>query len=86
MSIKSNFEKALKDVQSLKSKPNNEVLLELYSYYKQATVGDVEGKKPGITDFKGRAKYDAWTKLKGIGKEPAMKKYIEIVNHLIKED
>jgi diazepam-binding inhibitor (GABA receptor modulating acyl-CoA-binding protein) len=54
----------------------------LYALYKQATTGDVSGDRPGLTDFVGRAKYDAWAKLKGKSKEDAMQAYIELVQQL----
>jgi diazepam-binding inhibitor (GABA receptor modulating acyl-CoA-binding protein) len=76
------FADAQADVQALSVKPDNETLLELYSYYKQATEGDVTGDKPGAFDFKARAKYDAWESRKGMSKEVAMKGYVKLVNHL----
>ena len=57
--LKIAFEKAQDDVKKMTQKPSNDVLLKLYSLYKQSSEGDVSGKRPGITDFKGRAKYDA---------------------------
>ena len=63
--LKTKFEKAAADVQKLKQKPDNDTLLKLYSLFKQGSAGDVTGKRPGFTDFKGRAKYDAWDKHKG---------------------
>ncbi len=57
----------------------NDVLLEMYALYKQATVGDVAGSRPGMLDLKGRAKYDAWTKHAGETKDAAMTAYIAIV-------
>jgi len=59
------FERAVEEVKTLPERPANETLLRLYSLYKQAITGDVFGKKPGFTDFVGRAKYDTWEKLKG---------------------
>jgi len=76
------FEQASKDVQRLPSRPDNMSLLQLYSHFKQATEGDVRGKRPGRLDFKGRAKYDAWAKLQGMKKEAAMQAYIDIVRRL----
>ena len=67
------FEDAQKRVKTLTEAPSNDELLELYALYKQATVGDVSGSRPGMMDFKGRAKFDAWTKKKGTAKEAAMK-------------
>ena len=40
-------------------------LLKIYSLYKQASAGDVEGKRPGFTDMVGRAKFDAWAAPEG---------------------
>jgi diazepam-binding inhibitor (GABA receptor modulator, acyl-CoA-binding protein) len=57
----------------------NDVLLDLYAFYKQATVGDVSGSRPGMLDVRGRAKYDAWAKRKGMGKDAAMQAYIDLV-------
>jgi diazepam-binding inhibitor (GABA receptor modulating acyl-CoA-binding protein) len=77
------FEKAAKDVQQLSQKPGNDVLLNLYALYKQGTEGDVRGKRPGMMDFKGRAKFDAWAKLKSTSKEKAMEGYIALVESLL---
>ena len=80
--LKAAFEKAAKDVQSLKERPDNDTLLRLYALYKQGADGDVKGDKPGFFDFVGTAKYEAWSKLKGTGKEDAMQKYIDLVAKL----
>ncbi|XP_072840764.1 acyl-CoA-binding protein [Pogona vitticeps] len=76
------FEKAAEEVKNLKSKPTDQEMLEIYSHYKQATVGDVNTERPGMLDFKGKAKWDAWNSLKGMGKEDAMKAYIAKVQEL----
>ena len=57
----------------------NDVMLDLYALYKQATTGDVAGDRPGMLDMKGRAKYDAWAKRKGMTKDAAMQAYIDLV-------
>ena len=80
--LKTKFEKAAVDVQQLAKKPDNDTLLKLYSLYKQGTVGDVSGKRPGMMDFKGRAKYDAWAKLQGTSEKEAMEDYIALVEDL----
>ncbi|MEO7111013.1 MAG: acyl-CoA-binding protein [Polyangiaceae bacterium] len=83
MATKDDFEAAQAKVKTLASTPSNEFLLELYALYKQATVGDVDGKRPGMMDFKGRAKYDAWSERKGISKDDAMTKYVALVEKLV---
>ena len=71
----------IKSVTSL----GNDVLLELYALYKQATVGDATGSRPGMLDLRGRAKYDAWAKLKGMSKDDAMQNYVKQVDKLNRE-
>ncbi len=77
------FNTAQAEIQQLPRKPNNDELLELYGLFKQATVGDVSGKRPGTFDFKGRAKYDAWAERKGTAKDAAKQAYVELVERLV---
>lgn len=81
--LKSQFEKAAQEVQGLPKKPDNDTLLRLYALYKQATAGDAGGKRPGFTDPVGRAKYDAWEKVKGLSQDQAMQQYVDLANKLI---
>ncbi len=76
------FEDAQRRVKELKTAPPNDTLLELYALYKQASSGDVAGSRPGMMDFKGRAKYDAWAKKKRMSKDAAMEAYISLVDKL----
>lgn len=62
----------------------NDVMLDLYALYKQATVGDVTGSRPGMLDLRGRAKWDAWEKRKGTSKDAAMQAYIDLVGRHVK--
>ena len=82
MELKENFEKAVADSKLLPSKPDNEILLQLYSLYKQATEGDINADPPAMFDFVAKAKYDAWTKLKGVSTDDAMQQYIALVDSL----
>lgn len=81
--LKQAFEQARKDVKTLTSRPSNDDLLALYASFKQATVGDANGKRPGFTDMKGRAKFDAWVKLKGTDTDTAMQQYVDKVQQLL---
>ncbi|CAM5088537.1 unnamed protein product [Natator depressus] len=76
------FDKAAEEVKQLKSQPTDEEMLYIYSHFKQATVGDINTERPGLLDFKGKAKWDAWNALKGIAKEEAMKAYVAKVEEL----
>ena len=80
--LKKQFETAVADSKKLPERPSNDVLLQLYALYKQATEGDVEGKRPGFTDMVGRAKYDAWAAIKGTESNDAMKRYVDLVKSL----
>jgi acyl-CoA-binding protein len=77
--LKSQFEEAVNYIQNAEGdfQPSNEMKLEFYALYKQATAGDVSGKRPGMMDFVGRAKFDAWEKAKGMSSDEAMQKYID---------
>jgi diazepam-binding inhibitor (GABA receptor modulator, acyl-CoA-binding protein) len=80
--LKALFEQATADAKQLPAWPDNETMLQLYSLFKQATQGDASGKRPGFTDFVGRAKYDAWAKLQGTDQEAAMQAYVDLVDKL----
>jgi len=80
--LKAAFEKAVADSKQLPERPDNMTLLKIYALYKQATDGDVEGKRPGFTDMVGRAKYDAWAELKGKTSEEAMQSYVDLIESL----
>ena len=41
----------------------NEAKLKIYALFKQATSGKVTTSRPGMMDFVGRAKWDAWNAL-----------------------
>jgi acyl-CoA-binding protein len=80
--LEKKFEKAVADSKQLPEKPDNMTLLKIYALYKQASVGDVEGKRPGFTDMVGRAKWDAWNEVKGKAKNEAMQEYIDLIESL----
>lgn len=73
------FEAAQAQAKTAKQRPDNDTLLRLYAYYKQATAGDAGDDRPGPFDFVARAKFDAWAKLKGTPAEEAMRGYIFVV-------
>jgi diazepam-binding inhibitor (GABA receptor modulating acyl-CoA-binding protein) len=80
--VQEQFETAAQEVQGLSRRPGDDVLLQLYALYKQGTTGDAKGARPGGFDFVGRAKFDAWSKLKGMSQDTAMKAYIALVEKL----
>lgn len=82
MELQAKFEDAQARVKKLPSAPSTDDLLELYALYKQSTAGDVSGSRPGMLDMKGRAKFDAWAKKKGLGQDAAMNAYVALVDRL----
>lgn len=80
--LKTEFDAAVAGSKSLPDKPDNMTLLKLYALYKQATSGDADGERPGMTDMVGRAKWDAWRALEGKSKDEAMRDYISLVESL----
>ncbi len=83
MNLQQQFETAVANSKALAEKPSNEILLKLYSLYKQATSGDNDGEAPtNPFDFVTKAKHDAWEQLKGTTKENASQLYIDLINQL----
>ena len=83
MELKDQFEQAVTDSKNLKERPGNEVLLQLYSLYKQALTGDINIEPPANAfDFVELAKYQAWSALKGKSNGDAMLEYINLVKKL----
>jgi diazepam-binding inhibitor (GABA receptor modulator, acyl-CoA-binding protein) len=82
MTLQAEFDQALADSKNLPERPDNMTLLKIYALFKQGTTGDAEGSRPGMTDFVGRAKWDAWDALQGTSKGDAMRQYIDLINGL----
>ena len=82
MELKEKFEAAVANSTSLSEKPSNDILLKIYSLFKQATEGDISGDRPSGFDFKGAAKFDAWKKIEGKDKDECMQEYIDLIDSL----
>ena len=80
--LKAAFDKAVAESKNLPEKPDNATLLKIYALYKQATAGDVDGKRPGFSDMVGRAKWDAWNAVKGKDADDAMQEYVDLIESL----
>jgi diazepam-binding inhibitor (GABA receptor modulator, acyl-CoA-binding protein) len=76
------FEQAVADSKNLPERPDNMTMLKIYALYKQASVGDADGKRPGFTDMVGRAKWDAWNELKGQSQDEAKQAYVDLIEDL----
>ncbi len=82
MTTEDEFRAAASRVSGLTKDPGNDTKLRLYALYKQATEGDVSGKRPGMMDFVGRAKYDAWASTAGLDADAARTEYVQLVDSL----
>lgn len=76
------FEAAASRVRSGAEDPGNETKLRLYALYKQATAGDIDGKRPGFTNPVGRAKYDSWASVSGMPAAAAKQAYVDLAAQL----
>lgn len=76
------FLEAAGDVKKLSTEPSQAEALELYALFQQATIGDVNTPRPGMFDYKGKAKWDAWNYVKGKPREAAELEYIQLVKRL----
>jgi len=80
--LNATFEAAVANSKNLSERPDNATLLKLYALYKQATAGDNTEKKPSFSDMVGRAKWDAWEKLKGTSADEAKQQYVDLITSL----
>jgi diazepam-binding inhibitor (GABA receptor modulator, acyl-CoA-binding protein) len=83
MELKEKFQDAQVRVKTLTKNPGTDAMLKLYGLFKQGSLGDVQGKRPGMLDIKGRAKYDAWAGNKGMSQDKAMESYVAFVDELM---
>ncbi|XP_015593073.1 acyl-CoA-binding protein homolog [Cephus cinctus] len=83
MSLDEKFNQAAEEVKQLVTQPSDADLLEVYALFKQATVGDNNTTRPGMLDFKGKAKWDAWEGKKGLSQDAAKEQYITKVATLV---
>ena len=63
--------------------PSREEMAEIYSLYKQGTVGDVNIGCPSMWKVLERGKWEAWNSKKGMDKEEAKRAYIAAVKKML---
>ena len=80
--LKSRFDAAVANSKDLSERPDNMTLLKLYALFKQGSLGDNTDKKPSFSDMVGRAKWEAWTTLKGTTADDAMHQYVDLIESL----
>lgn len=80
--LEQRFEAAAVAARQLPERPDEDTLLQLYALYKQGSVGDVQGERPGLFDFVGQAKYSAWERLRDMPRAEAQRQYVDLVASL----
>jgi len=80
--LQTKFEAAVANSKNLSERPDNMTLLKLYALYYLVSAAATTEKKPGFTDMVGRAKWDAWSTLKGTPSADAMQQYIDLIESL----
>ena len=80
--LNATFEAAVANSKNLSERPDNVTLLKIYALYKEARAGDNSEKRRSFSDVVGRAKWDAWEKLKGTGLDAAKQQYIDLIESL----
>ena len=79
--IEDQFAEACAKVERVYTRLDNTTVRKIYAYYKQATVGDVKGKRPGVLRLRARIKYDSWSSISGMTMNDAMLAYIKLVDN-----
>merc|ERR1739842_73908 len=86
MSLDEQFKQTADDVSNkMNKKLTNDELKEIYALYKQGSVGDINTERPGMLDFKGKAKWDSWNSKKGMSQEDAKQKYIDFGKQMMEK-
>jgi diazepam-binding inhibitor (GABA receptor modulator, acyl-CoA-binding protein) len=79
MTLEERFNIAADLVRGIVSQINDQLLAQLYGYFKQAREGNIAFSRPSILNMRGRKMWDAWKSKENMSKENAMEKYVEIV-------
>lgn len=61
---------------------NDTILLNIYAYYKQATIGPNTYQQPMMLYLKEYNKWKAWAQLGEMTSNEAKKKYVELINNI----
>ena len=80
--VDDDFSDACHKVEELYIRLNNSTIRKIYAYYKQATVGDITGKRPSVLRLRERIKFESWSSISGMSKDDAKIAYIDLVNNL----
>ncbi|XP_072014480.1 acyl-CoA-binding domain-containing protein 6-like [Amphiura filiformis] len=80
--LEEEFILASEHMKTLAAKLDKDKLLYLYARYKQATVGKCSTLRPGIFDYQGRQKWDAWHEVRDLTTDDAMSEYVSAIHEI----
>ena len=80
--VENDFLSACQVIEQMYTRLGNSTIRRIYAYYKQATVGDVTGKRPNVLRIRDRIKFDSWSSISGMSKDDAKIAYINLVKDL----
>lgn len=78
------FEEAFERASNMKEALPQDVMLRIYAYYKQATVGTIHANRMGSVDLRDAFKTNAWMQISHLSSDEAKRFYIETINSLTK--
>lgn len=79
------FELSCSLVKLLKKKPTDTEMLDLYSLYKQSTIGDCNIQEPSKLNFTDNSKWQSWNKRNGLTQHNAKLLYVDLAMLLIEK-
>lgn len=86
MGLEEDFKQAVDDISNkVKKTMSDEELKEIYALFKQGSIGDVNTDRPGMLDFKGKAKWDAWSGKKGMTQDKAKEEYVAFAKSMMEK-
>ncbi|PID69017.1 MAG: phosphatidylserine decarboxylase [Flavobacteriales bacterium] len=78
------FEEAYKIASNINEKLPPDVMLQLYAYYKQATVGDLPKMNlDNSENLRNAFKLNAWFQIRNMSSTQAKKQYVRLVEKII---
>lgn len=78
------FDEAYEFASKTSKKLPQDVMLQFYAYYKQATKGNNYEQPSGNVELRNAFKLHAWFQLNNLTEDEAKKEYIKLVNKYLK--
>ncbi|KGO79032.1 MULTISPECIES: acyl-CoA-binding protein [Flavobacterium] len=78
------FQEAYEKASNMTQALPQDVMLKIYAYYKQATLGDAKKSYYQSYDLRSAFKMNAWMQIRHLSADEAKQHYIDLINSLIK--